>query len=487
MSVFNFYIRMTSQARTAFWFVLGFSLLRLVIVGRFGLSGDEAHYALYGYFLDWSYFDHPPLVGWLQALVLTFGDSFFVLRLWPVLLSALGAYLLYTLSRKLFSQGSPWLPFAAVVVWQSALIAHLLGMAMLPDTPLLVAGLLAALFLHRVFIEGEPKAWLGVGFCFGLAGLSKYTAAMLVVTALLLMFEYRRWRDLRSIWLWGGVVVALLMIMPVLWWNYTHDWISFAYQIGHGMPERHWSVQRAVLSVTGQLLSYGPLLVIPGFIALFTGWRRKEQRFLLLLVVPLLLPFFWSSGYEATLPHWTALGWLLLSPLVAAWWLEQWHRVAAIRHLGRIALGYSISLLLIVYSELFYSWIPFHEKQYPLADLHGWEEVSIRAAELAGEMSPAEPKLFTGNWSFASHIGWHVRPLPVMVADTNYTQSDIWYGSPKTGDNGVLVVPQQFRGETAGNGIRVFESCDFVETVEIVLRDKVATEFDLYRCSGFQL
>jgi len=42
---------------TAIHLVMGFST---------ELSVDEAHYALYANHLAWSYFDHPPLVGWIQ-------------------------------------------------------------------------------------------------------------------------------------------------------------------------------------------------------------------------------------------------------------------------------------------------------------------------------------------------------------------------------------------------------------------------------------
>ena len=51
--------------------------LHLALALAVNLSVDEAHYALYASHLDWSYFDHPPLVGWLQwpALQLEIGRA----------------------------------------------------------------------------------------------------------------------------------------------------------------------------------------------------------------------------------------------------------------------------------------------------------------------------------------------------------------------------------------------------------------------------
>ena len=72
------------------WLTLVVAALHLLVAGRVPLSADEAHYALYGLHLDWSYFDHPPLVGWLQALVLPVSSSEFALRLWPTRRSFVG-------------------------------------------------------------------------------------------------------------------------------------------------------------------------------------------------------------------------------------------------------------------------------------------------------------------------------------------------------------------------------------------------------------
>ena len=44
----------------------GLGLLHGIIGAVVGLSVDEAHYLLYALHPALSYFDHPPLVGWLQ-------------------------------------------------------------------------------------------------------------------------------------------------------------------------------------------------------------------------------------------------------------------------------------------------------------------------------------------------------------------------------------------------------------------------------------
>jgi 4-amino-4-deoxy-L-arabinose transferase-like glycosyltransferase len=53
--------------------LLALVLLHLAIGASIGLSVDEAHYLLYAAYPDWSYFDHPPLVGWVQWPLVALG------------------------------------------------------------------------------------------------------------------------------------------------------------------------------------------------------------------------------------------------------------------------------------------------------------------------------------------------------------------------------------------------------------------------------
>ena len=53
------------------WWLLGWGLLDLLCAMFCEIHADEAYYRLYGQFLDWGYFDHPPMVGLMTALSAT--------------------------------------------------------------------------------------------------------------------------------------------------------------------------------------------------------------------------------------------------------------------------------------------------------------------------------------------------------------------------------------------------------------------------------
>ncbi len=475
--------------RSTLWLVVGFSLLHLLLIGQVELSGDESHYALYGYYLDWSYFDHPPLVGWLNALILPFSDSEFALRLWPVLLSAFSALLLYGMTRDLFPDEPAWLGLVSVAVFESGIMFQLMGMAMLPDTPLIPLSLAAGWVLFRTLQRARVGDWLLLGLLFGLAGLAKYTAVTLVVTAPLAIFWLGRGRLLRTFGSWLAVLVAAIVILPVVIWNYQHEWISFLYQLGHGMPHRAWQVKRFLTSQLGQFIAYSPGIYLFGLIAIVSAFRRPSPgtKLLLTLALPVLLLFGWNGGYETSLPHWPALGWAAMTPLIARWLSHHWSS-RGVRLGTYLSALYSTLLILGLAVLILMPWNPFPPNRHPLGDLYGWKQTAEQALHLRDTMAKTDgptPVLFVGNWSIFSHIAWYARPTPVQVTDQRFDQSDLWYGSPKVGARGIVIVPQYYYGRPQTNGTGKFEHCKQARTIKAMKNHTLVATYFLYICNNY--
>ncbi len=479
--------RKIERAHLATWAVIfGTGLLHLLAAPTVGLSVDEAHYALYGLHLDWSYFDHPPMVGWLQALVLPFGQSELTLRLIPILLSFAASLVLYRLARELFQDDSPWVGFTAVALFQAGLIVQLLGLAMVPDGPLLLFGLLAIRQLRRALDRDRLRDWLLSGLFLGLAGLSKYTAITLAAGAFLALLARGNWRLFMSKGPWIAIGIGLLLISPVIWWNYLHDWISFNYQLHHGTEGGHWSAKRFLISQAGQLLAYLPLSLL-GWIALFQGirqWRHPGVRDTLCFASPVLLLFAWNSGFHATLPHWTVLGWAITAPLAAHWLFQHWQK-RWVRNITGTTGGLALLLNGLLFSQLFHPWLPFDENRHPLRDLYGWEQAARHAERLRRELPKSaadQALLFVENWTFASRIAWYARPTPVQVLDKRFDQFDLWFGTPQKGTSGVLIRPAFYRGRS---GTQLFRHCMEQQPLPISLGGKPALTFRFFICEEF--
>lgn len=461
------------------------ALLHLLVAGRIALSVDEAHYALYGLKLDWSYFDHPPMVGWLQGLVLPFSQSEWALRLWPALLMALSGVLLYRLTREIFPQESPWLAFVAVLFLQSAVIVQLLGIALVPEGPLLLFGLAAVLSLRQAVNRQLWRDWALLGLWLGLAGLSKYTAVTLAVSVVILVLWQGQWRLFLTPKPWLAALLALLLILPVLYWNAQHDWVSLRYQLGHGAPDLAWMPVRFARAQFGQVLAYAPGIYLFGGIALVAAIRRRHEanrRFILSLALPPLLLFGWAAGYEETLPHWNLLVFAILAPLSVQWLWHHW-RTRWVRYTAIGSLVYSLMLVLLIHSQFLLPWIPFKPLQHPLSDLYGWQAAAERAISLNhGEDTP----LLVGNWSLASRIAWYARPHRVQVSDSRVDQFDLWFGSPQKGDTGLLIVPDYYEGRGEFSGLAKFEHCDLLDVMTVQLKGTDVHRFSFYNCVGYR-
>ena len=489
------FIKSLSPFQSAALLVIACTLLRLVAAVSTELTTDEAHYALYGLYLDWSYFDHPPLIGWLQAVVLLFSDTDLALRIVPILLFASASLVLYKVSLTLFPDESPWLGFVSVGIMQSGVMLQLIGLAMLPDGPLLLLGLLVVLVLHRILSGGSLRYWLLLGLLLGLAGLAKYTAVSLVITVLLALTLSKQWKHFLRPGPWLALIIALLLIMPVLYWNYRHDWISFLYQIHHGTGKSGWELKRLVISQIGQLIVYGPGIYVFGMLAAFFALKNYKNlgsdhergvMLCLALSLPLLLLFGWNSGYEMTLPHWTSFGWVALSLLAARWIIHSWGR-GWVRVAVKTSAVYSILFVGIVFSQLISPWLPFSDNKDILRDLYGWGEAAQRAEKLRVEMATTEgsvPLIFTDNWTRASRISWYARPTPVQVLDRRIDQFDIWFGSPQNGARGILVLwPDEEKPVTGGSG--QFAECTLRDKYPVIVNGHLSSTYTFYTCHDY--
>jgi 4-amino-4-deoxy-L-arabinose transferase-like glycosyltransferase len=223
-------------------------LLHAVVGAVIGLSVDEAHYLLYAYHPALSYFDHPPLVGWVQWPLVSVDAPLVFLRLVPGCLwlgAALGVYRLAN-----YLQGKSHFAYAgdagrwSLVALALAPLLHVLGIGLVPDTLLMFfSAALLALTLRMVTHSGQPTRgrWLVLGTLLGLAGLAKYTAIFSAVAVVLCLLVARGLVWLRSPWPWVALVLALLIVSPVAVWNAQNGWISFTYQASHGAGNA-WSL-----------------------------------------------------------------------------------------------------------------------------------------------------------------------------------------------------------------------------------------------------
>ncbi|MCK9393030.1 MAG: glycosyltransferase family 39 protein, partial [Syntrophales bacterium] len=297
-------------------FVAILTLLRLCVAPTFGLGVDEAHYFLYARFLDWSYVDHPPLVGWTHwPLYALFGTNEFLVRLPAILLFAGVSFFVYRFTYSFSESGL--ISFLSVVAINSSFILNAMSIMLLPDCFLLLLVFPLMDTIRKIAETGQIRYFICLGLLLGLAGLAKYTAILFVPPLLIFLLIKKRYKLIFSSGMFLAAGIALLMVSPVLYWNIQNDFISFRYQGGHVLAAASPSIKSFFVSLLTQFGAYSPFLFLIAFYGLYKGWKSTDDRIRLsvLFGVVILLFFFYSSLYERTLPHWPSLFYLLFIPI----------------------------------------------------------------------------------------------------------------------------------------------------------------------------
>ena len=481
--------RFVPPERSTRWLIAALLVLHLALSAALGLSVDEAHYLLYAAHPDLSYFDHPPLVGWVQWPLVALDAPTVLLRvvhgaLW------LGTVLgVYRLARRLVTDDTAgraglW----AVAVLALAPVLHVLAIGLLPDTLLMFFTVAVMLQTHTLMQPGAPErplAWLGLGLLLGLAGLSKYTAIFLALACALCLFNAHGLRLLRLPALWGAVALALLLVAPVAIWNARNGWVSFAYQAQHGAGSV-WRGQEVARFALVQLLAYGPLLW-------WGAWGRTRAGVLrVFFVLPFAVLAFLAGG-GSSLPHWTAPAWVALAPFAGVALAAQWRAGAGGRLRRAVIAGLAVLQALAcagLACLMLSGGTPLLPRSLddtpvganPFADLYGWQAAGARARALADEHGLAS--VAVQNWTLASRLGWYARPLPVYVLEDRFDQFDLWAGDlPVGGDT--LLVDWSAMAYTVPLGEHGFRDCALLATQDATHWGAPLASFRFYACHGW--
>jgi 4-amino-4-deoxy-L-arabinose transferase-like glycosyltransferase len=289
------------------WLVaLGALAWRAWISAALPLTGDEALFYWWARFLDYGYYDHPPMVAWwIAAMRPLFGDAAWAIRL-PATLLPLGVgWAMWWAWSPLSRERAAWavlLYWLAPVNWLNALIAT--------DSPLILwAAWSAAAMVRAEHAAGQgAKGWALYrlyalsGVFMAAAFLSKYFAVLLGMAYVVYFALWARAR-------WRGLAVMVLCALPGvainLLWNLHHCWTNIMFNLFNRNEDAvaSWDT---VLSYVGMMV----YLISP--VLLWMAWRHRAavrrvaaQHALLacITVIPLLL-FGLMSAKKVIGLHW---------------------------------------------------------------------------------------------------------------------------------------------------------------------------------------
>lgn len=208
--------------------LFGSLVIHLLCMTQACLLVEEAYYWNYAQHLDFSYLDHPPMVALLIKLFTTLlGTSEFSVRVASLLCWCVTALFSYKLSEQ-FTPGSGKYALLSLAVlpfffFQSIIIT--------PDVPLITCWSASLYYLYGALHLNRARNWYWAGVWLGLGMLSKYTISLLGLTCFVYVLSlppYRFWLRRKEPYI--AILITVLLFTPVIYWNATHEWVSFIFQ-----------------------------------------------------------------------------------------------------------------------------------------------------------------------------------------------------------------------------------------------------------------
>ena len=476
--------------RQALTILAGTTLLRLAIGALVPLFPDETYYWDWSRVLMPGYFDHPPIIAVLvRAGTAIFGDRAIGVRFFSILAGTGAIYAVALTSRELAGDGAARLAVLLLCCMPLAAVGFILAT---PDAPMLCAAAWAIYAVVRALnvpdsahVRATTRWWLIGGLAIGLAMASKYTSVLLPLSLVLALVLHPRLQNKfgeRGLYL--AVLVATLVMLPVLHWNWNHDWVSFKFQLGHGLGTPQGGVlaalNRELELVGGQIGLLSPILFFFVARAIKRSFEPTPDGIRLVLGVAAsvaLLFFVYSATHRRAEANWPAIAWipaviLLATEPVGTDKSELWLKRG-------LQLGAVLSAIVCVHAV--YPIIPLRADRDQVAKAYGWEllgtVVDRHVAAAAQARGPGGRELYVAaeRYQDASELAFHMKAHP-RVYSLNLmgraNQYDLWstfqeFASPGAGL--ILVLDDETGGPQAEpREIRKLACCFHIDPGESV-------------------
>jgi 4-amino-4-deoxy-L-arabinose transferase-like glycosyltransferase len=248
-------------------------------------------------------------------------------------------------------------------------------------------------------------------------------------------------------------VVATLVFLPVLKWNAAHHWVSFGFQIHHGLaPAAHRDVlaplKRLGDLIGGQAGLVSPILFVLLALATARGLRRSasDESFVLAMIAAFAFLFFcYSATRQRVEANWPAPAYIAAIPLLAALdhstVLAKWLR-------GGLALAGALSIL--IYLHAAFSILPIPPRKDPVARSAGWRDLAATAEKAVQRAETGSARTWVGadRYQDAAELAFHLPNNPTTFSlnlGGRSNQYVFWPGfaeSARLGDDLVVVLDE---------------------------------------------
>jgi hypothetical protein len=367
---------------------------------------------------------------------------------------------------------------------------------------------------------GKKWAWPATGLLIGLGILAKYNMGLWPISLGLFLLFSRQYRPL--LWrpgFWVMTTIAGLCCLPILLWNWQHDWVTVRHVQGlAGLregPRWHWMGPVVYLgSQCGLYLVFWFVAWAAAMVA-HRPWKEQQPglQYLWWLSAPMFVVFllfsFKTGGGE---PNWPVTAYI--SGLVlATGWIDHTLRSgpASSRRLTWIGLAAAVVLgvfanVFMHRSDLLYPMLtrvvaaPSERKPLPLRQfdptcrLRGWRTLTAEVDRLCAKLRAegSEPVIVGTGWALPGELGFYCEGHPTVYSigpalGDRRSQYDFWRPNP-------IEDSSRFLGRTfiivgADNPLvlrNAFEQCEEPITVTHFERKQPIAAWTIIVAHGFR-
>ena len=486
----------TRVYRQAFFFLLiAITIFRLFYISRLDLAPDEAYYWTWSRHLQWGYYDHPPLVAFLIFLTTAVaGSGEFGVRLAWVIIGAIITVILYRLTANIFR--SERAGFLSAVLMNIILLASTGAVIVTPDGPQGLFWVLGVFGVYKAVEKENALWWYLAGMALGLGLLSKYTMVLFVPCIFLFLLSApgsRRWLGRKEPYL--ALLLGIAIFIPVILWNVRHDWISFKFQLSHGLEVKRAAGWRSFGDYwAGQAGVVSPLMLLGLIWAMvksaYEGYRRNDKNWLLLFwtSMPILIFFAYTSLRSKVEANWPALAYFSAVAAMAGLITESWSAWGKKKR----AFAWAAAIMAFVFTSLaylqpIYAVVPISAKRDPTSQVYGWRKLGDKIKEISATMDSGNQifLLASGHQLVAESMFYTQGRIPVFQWDAPMRVNGMTpENAPPKGSQAIFFNEEQqdLPPWTAG----LFDSCQPAGTLEVERNSAHVRTHRFWKCSGFK-
>ncbi|MEW4925606.1 glycosyltransferase family 39 protein [Algibacter sp. 2305UL17-15] len=249
-------------------YIIGICIINIVQAVLTPITNDEAYYWVFSKNLDLGYFDHPPMVAYIIKLSsYLFSNTLLGVRFITIVLLGFTLKIIWKLIPE-ENKEHKYSELMFILLVLAIPIFNIYGFITTPDAPFLFAAALFLLALERMSKKESFTNILILGIASALLIYSKYHGGIVIILAVFLKFKLlKKW----GIYISG--ILALLLILPHLNWQYQNDFITFDYHLFQ-RTSGEFSFKNVIHYVLSTVAILNPALII-----VFFYYLKKQKLF----------------------------------------------------------------------------------------------------------------------------------------------------------------------------------------------------------------